>query len=720
MRDFRFRTLLLLLSLSVFCAFAVGCSDGDDGNDGPPGPTGPPGPPGDPVGVPVTSVETCVSCHGSGGVAPVGDIASVTDAHAIDGDPDGPLTASGYRRVDATLTEVDVTGSSVVIEFDALDETGAGVDDLRPQDGRFAIDRLDPALDGDPSQWIGIGTRSTENFTSGTFENLAGGFYRYTSAYDPTGRVVDGDSLRVAIQLSASDLPAENAWCDFDADLTTPNDCVSGTTLTRDIVQTADCNVCHGPTSETKLSFHGGGRTDVEYCVACHNPSGNTDFTLLVHKIHAGETLENGFRTYSNVRFTRDLDDCVSCHTGGGADVDNWRTQPNRVACGSCHDDVNFDTGENHGAGGVQMNNRFCANCHPPDGPVTTARLPVATVHLGGARTAEAETYRGLGNGYAIENLVYDASADEVTVVYSVGKDGSRMDLETAPEWTNGGSLALRAGWDTVEYVNTGSGSAPAQPTRINALDIGGAVSLLPGNRYEAVFEPPSGASNTITVHLEGRPVADLLATGSYSERIPVASAIASVDIEGGRSTTQPRRVIVDPTLCARCHDSGGAGLSAHGSSRVGETAACSVCHNAYATDINRRPADPMTTPDGKREESIDFKRLIHQIHAGDTLTNGVVVYGFGGSPNDYGSVGFIGNLTNCETCHVPDSYSSEAARAAAPTTIDTGADVSDAGDDLNISSTTSVCASCHDTAAATDHMLLHGASFEALEADIR
>ena len=94
--------------------------------------------------------------------------------------------------------------------------------------------------------------------------------------------MIEGDPLRVAIQVSASDLPSENAWCDFDADLLAANLCGAGASLTRDIVQTEDCNVCHGPTSETRLSFHGGGRTDVEYCVTCHNPTGNTDMTLLI------------------------------------------------------------------------------------------------------------------------------------------------------------------------------------------------------------------------------------------------------------------------------------------------------------------------------------------------------------------------------------------------------------------------------------------------------
>jgi OmcA/MtrC family decaheme c-type cytochrome len=666
-----------------------------------------------------TSLESCRSCHGAGQSFPVADITRAGDAHFVDPDPDGPLTDSGYRRIDATIDRVDVTGTSVVIEFEAFSEAGAAVDDLVADDGRFAIARVETGTNGDPNEWVNLGSRSTENFTSGLFENLSAGSYRYTSALDPTGLVTSGDSIRVAIQLSASDLPAENAWCDFDADLAAPNSCGLGTAVTRDIVQTTDCNVCHGPTSETKLVFHGA-RTDVEYCVTCHNPTRNTDMTLLVHKIHAGASLENGFRGYSDVNFTKDLDNCQVCHTGGGADQDNWKEMPNRVACGSCHDDVNFDTGQNHGAGGVQRDNSLCSGCHPPDGPLSLIQLPVATVHRGERRSIEAASYRGGTNGFAIEDLQYTPSTGEISVIYSVTRNGSRMTLETDPQWTSGGSLTLALGWDTVEYSNTGSGSTPAQPVRIDALDIGGAITALGSGRYQATIVAPSSAANTVTVHLEGRPVENPATPGSTGERIPVASVIDALSVAGGRSQTEPRREIVDPALCNVCHDASGAGLSFHGTNRTGEMAVCSVCHNPDATDINRRPADPSTTPDMKREESIDFKRMIQQIHAGSSLTEGLVLYGFSGTPHEYESVDFVGNLANCETCHVAGGYSADAARAAGNSTIHTGDDLADPSDDLNISSTAATCSSCHDDDPARSHMELFGASFQSLDADIQ
>lgn len=687
-------------------------SDGSDGGTSAQGSEPPPE-------EPVTSLETCGSCHAPWQALPVTDVAAEGDAHFVDPDPNGPLTPSGYRRIDAVITAVDLTGAQVVIDFQATSESAAPVDVLFPEDGRFAIARLEDGIDGEPNDWVNLGTSLAERFTSGLFQSLGGGSYRYRSALDPTGIVAPGDSIRIAIQLSASDLPSENAWCDFDADLTAPNAC-TGTTLTRDILQTADCNVCHGPTPDTKLVFHGG-RSDLEYCVTCHNPTGATDMSLLVHKIHAGEYLANGFREWSEVRFTKDLDRCQVCHTGAGVDVDNWKEVPQRNACGSCHDQVDFATGQNHGSGGVQTTDRFCSGCHPPDGPVTQIQIPVTTVHRGQRRFLEAQRYRGGVNGFDIESLAFSAAADEISVVYSVTRDGTRMALETAPEWTAGGRLSLVLGWNTEEYGNPGSGATPAQPLQVDALDVGGAVTALGGGLYQAVLTRPSQATGSLTVHLEGRPVEDPAAPGSSGERIPVASVIETIGVEsGGRSLTEARRSIVDPARCNGCHDAAGAGLAAHGSNRTGQTAVCAVCHNPDATDIDRRPADPADTPDGKREEAIDFKRIIHQIHAGSSLEEGLVLYGFSGTPNRYDSVDFTGSLENCETCHVQGSYSTVDALAAGNSTVDTAADLADPDDDLNISAAAAVCSSCHDAAQDESHMRRYGASFGALDANIR
>jgi OmcA/MtrC family decaheme c-type cytochrome len=237
---------------------------------------------------------------------------------------------------------------------------------------------------------------------------------------------------------------------------------------------------------------------------------------------------------------------------------------------------------------------------------------------------------------------------------------------------------------------------------------------------YTVVATVPSAAFGTAAVSMEGHPAADLDMNTVYTDRIAVTNAQVYVNVDGGRGMPVARNDVVDVAKCNACHDHSGQGLSLHGNNRTGEIQVCVVCHNSDATDIARRPADPTMTVDGKAEEAIDFKRMIHQIHSGAELENGIVIYGFGSSVNDFSDVEFIGNRENCETCHLPGTYSTEAARARLASTIDTGADRADPTDDLNISQTAAVCSSCHDDDLAKNHMVGFGASFMALESDIR
>lgn len=104
----------------------------------------------------------------------------------------------------------------------------------------------------------------------------------------------------------------------------------NGVAEPRDIVTTETCNGrCHDP-----LALHGGSRQEVGLCVLCHNPTqgidpdtgSSVDFPVMIHKIHSGAELENGYvvigyrqgvHDYSEVEFPTDLNACETCHTGG-------------------------------------------------------------------------------------------------------------------------------------------------------------------------------------------------------------------------------------------------------------------------------------------------------------------------------------------------------------------------------------------------------------------
>ena len=91
----------------------------------------------------------------------------------------------------------------------------------------------------------------------------------------------------------------------------------------RDIVSQDKCHRCHD-----LLSFHGGQRHSVQYCVTCHNANATDEeepfqgihFKYMIHRIHRGGDLSRPYiiegNDFSHLRFPGDLRDCETCHDG--------------------------------------------------------------------------------------------------------------------------------------------------------------------------------------------------------------------------------------------------------------------------------------------------------------------------------------------------------------------------------------------------------------------
>ena len=734
-------------------------------------------------------------CGGNGDQGPAG--------------PPGPPGASATpaaSELNIVINSVAVA-SPPVVNFTVTNEDGVAYPGLTDSDLRFNIAKLIPGANGDPSRWQDYIIRANNSAMQGSQERLGSGYawgalvdhgngtYTYRFATDITSvncpapcTDADGNALdvsyqpglthRVGIQQGNRDLPMANALYDF-----VPNG--DPVTSMREIVKTGNCNECHD-----KITAHGS-RFETRLCVTCHNPGSwvdsNTtvDFKVMIHKIHRGENLPSveaggsyavGSHDFSDIVFPQDIRNCTKCHDGDDPDTpqgNNWQI-PSMAACGSCHDDIDFSkdgsgtppADPNGHPGGIVTDNSECITCHAENriagsvaqshtvpGKAERALFQFNILQICGTVIGSNPTCPPTTNPTVTFSVTdpSGAATHEYGNAYNVRSTGADQEFTSSAA-----SLNVLIAWDTRDYTNDGgSGTRPSRTDSVNVrtstavTDNGDGTFTLDGAAVTPTAEViPASASGTGAIAMEGHPAADD-GTGAFTVPVPVNSEIAYFAITD--STPQPRRQVVDvPTKCDRCHDV----LNVHGNNRNNNGQLCVLCHNPSNTDVSQRPKDALTglpdataTLDGKQEESIDFKRLIHGIHAASASnfdgtdahgfrTQGLVVYGYGGSANDFSHVRFPGVLSKCETCHLPDTYTladrsgdgggnwelpamngiKGSTVNSFPTAAANGSDfdakLADQAEDWKYSPIASVCSACHDGILPKQHMLNNGAIF--------
>jgi len=154
-----------------------------------------------------------------------------------------------------------------------------------------------------------------------------------------------------------------------------------------------------------------------------------------------------------------------------------------------------------------------------------------------------------------------------------------------------------------------------------------------------------------------------------------------------------PRRLVVKRESCNQCHQD----LALHGGNRW-STEYCVLCHNPNQTDEARRPADKGVPV------SVQFKYLIHRIHLGDEQSKDApyIIYGFGGSANDFSKVTFPGRLSDCAKCHEPGTYLLPLPAGVLPTTVTQKGQLVSSMPPIQ-----AACIACHDSKAVKAHAQL-------------
>jgi len=705
----RFSGAGALAALGCLVLAMAGCSGGD-GAPGPAGPAGPEGPPGS--NPPPGGLGTIVIGNGS------------------------TLTAAQVAAVGRIVARIDsvTMNSTPVVEFTLVTENGTQVLGLAPGTLGLTLARLATGSTG--QQWVSYINRvqaagstspqvlpqavqaSTESGTAGTLEELGEGRYRYTFATDPADvttpvpvsyepSAVHRIGFELRLQAPGNQIFPDNPVFDFIP--------ATGAVvpLARTIADNANCNSCH-----ERLELHGGPRVTVEYCVTCHNPgtidpdSGDAlDMVYMTHAIHMGSLravpyIIYGFggtqHDYSGVTYPQSPLFCETCHEASTTTPmgDTWNETATAASCGGCHVEgllasvPDAVTGRSrysyeHSFGAAA--DGTCVSCHAPGGPAGDNDAN----HLRGAK----EAIRIGREQFAYEIIeISDAVAGlRPTVTFAVNNPatGSRYDINADAPFNQGSpSLALDIAWNTGDYSNEGSNSAgpadgaPAQPVALNLAFLkANATRNADGSYTVTAPDPlPAAATGGVAVALEGHPSVALPSTGALTN-IPVKGAVGFAG--------ESRREIVSIESCNGCHES----LVLHGSNRADNIQLCATCHNPDATDIRRRAGFSWAAPsplDGKGEESIDMRYMIHAIHAAQN-----VVYGFGNNAHDYRDISYPQRTSNCNACHLADTYYPVPSTSRS-VTINTGADRSDWRDDVAITPTAAACWACHQASATS------------------
>jgi OmcA/MtrC family decaheme c-type cytochrome len=704
--SFRMGNILALAALGCLALVLAGCS-GDDGRNGPagtPGPVGPPGAPG-PVGPP----------------GPGPTVGVVIGS--------GALTQEQVE--DIGLLQAEILGvtmaSPPTITFKVTAEDGRPALQIAPNLLSFTLNKLKPAGAGRPDSWVSYINRievanpaastpnllpqalqaTTESGTAGTLVELGDGEYRYTYATDPANvttpvAIAYEPELvhRVGLELRGPGgslirtIAPANPVLDF---IPATGQVVP---LAKNIIATESCNACHA-----NLSFHGGPRLTVEYCVTCHNPDTidqdtgeSLDMGFMAHAIHLGELraepyIVYGFgdsrHDYGDVTYPQDILWCENCHVASDntPDGNDFNVTVTPTTCGGCHvtglvlgtpDPVTgkppYSYQHSITALGGPIADGQCLACHFDGSTIVGPNtLAIHAVQPSGYSSwGRLRTELGRGNYiYEILDATNFGPGENPVVTFRVSEpDGTPWTLDGLA----GGNLRIAAIFlDGTEIVNAGPGGLVmtnnAQPLSVPyATIIANSVANADGS-YTLTFPTPLPAFTTANVafYMDGR------------QETPAGRAVpdAALYFAG-----QARPRIVTQEQCEACHVQ----VFFHGSARAGDPDGCAVCHNP---NFGRTPGDGFFG-------GLTMSMMTHEIHIGTRPRSQGITY-----PQP---------VSNCLSCHTADSF--YAARADAwPVTV-TRNDVATWADDIAHSATGAACLGCHTAADSVAHMETNGAIF--------
>ncbi|MFZ2651876.1 MAG: OmcA/MtrC family decaheme c-type cytochrome [Burkholderiaceae bacterium] len=536
----------------------------------------------------------------------------------------------------------------------------------------------------------------------------------------------------------------------------------------RDIVATAKCNECHrqlggvpGDSPESSgAGFHGGSRNETRYCVVCHTdqrkygrtevasaidttttpntiafPAGSSTYVVdgrtvgnlpnHIHKTHMGKHLVKrnynyGGLVYNEVLFPQDLRNCTKCHDGSDSSTaktkqgDNWKNAPSRLACGACHDGINFATGAGvtladaakgltsttsqtnglaHG-GLAQADDTQCAQCHT-SGNIDVVHLAVtppntqSALHVAGGSAnvnsawIASNTSRLPAGAIKVSNDIKSVSRNaskQPVMVFRMLQDGARKDLNVFASAAVDPATGSKEIWDgfmgspSAYFVFSVPQDGITAPVDFNSTASGYLKNIWNGSATGTSAGTLTGpdADGYYTVTLTGVTVPDsaVMLTGGLGYSYNVSSTLPLTQTNlpsypvaaspAGNANEIGGLIVIVPNAQKIA-------TGYNGRRAIVEDARCNKCHQELGTFTEEafhggQRNDGSTcawchTPNRTSAGwSADSTSYIHAIHAGNKRTQ---EFTWHASSVDEGffDIKFPGVLRQCETCHLPGTY---------------------------------------------------------------
>jgi len=671
----------------------------------------------------------------------------------------------------------------------------------------FSIAKLVPATASTPSKWVNYivttvptttapaaPTRpSTDN--TGTLVDKGDGTYTYTFYRDITTIKQQVDGMTVAAPNNKADLgdltyvptathrlsiqisgaapgtgtnTANGVQVTPAVNLTKPVDVIydfvpatgqaPAASANRKMVNNDNCESCHStlggiPGDENTLSFHGGSRNTIEYCVICHTDQrgyGRTEATYdaatrkftgstykvdgrtvgsapnYIHKIHVGGVMTKTGYDYGGVKldeggYSQDIRNCEKCHNPANASTPQaaqWKDNPNRQACGSCHDGINFDSGTGLTLGdkakGLTTSTGFFGGAHPSnalDGSCSNAschgvgspgnpdlvHLPVTPPNAMNSLQVDAAA-----GGNSNTNAAWIASnttrlpAGAIKVVWdvkSVSLDAARHPVMVFRWLQNGvatplldfASAPVNAGSQEKEMWANFMGSPSAywvwaepQDNNNNPADFNKSTSVYLRNAWntpagaDQLTGPDANGYYTITrTTFVVPPTAKMLTGGmgySYNARTslpltqtnlpayPVTKTTLTVGITAGMPNAWGGLIVIAPNKQVVA-----SGFTAR--RPIVEDARCNSCHQELGTftedAFHAGQRNDGTTCSWCHKPTLSNNGWSVDstafVHAIHGSSKRAVKFNYHGI--DYSKIVYPGVLARCEQCHLPGSY---------------------------------------------------------------